>query len=1046
MTHDGQAHLNEELQSPVEGSVAASPRGGTKQVKVAWESPVPDAKGSVAVAGAGFGNSRGEAAHGAPGTAGQLGAAAADRQNGPEASQSARQRVIQEGDQRAASSSPVRRSASPTSSTSEEDETLERREGENLKLHVDRLLHGFLWQCTYSAVIIVYIVLLSLDRWDTSDRARRFFRLYYSMATLFFLMELVALWLVRDADMHSTLSRIVPLSPRSNNASDAGAKSSRINAHTNRATVDEKKVMMASVVMKMFLFATGAIGIWTDSPWLTHIQAFRIFWPTNSIFPVLRPLLSAGLDAMTALFNLLAFITIIVVCWAIVGRYIFGNASNFKDMPTGMFTLFQIFTGDSWSVVLYQVMDALEENVYHQVLGVGYVVLWFLFSNIMLLNLLVSVIVDSYNVTATLEFIHTSGGTFGALISFFRSHVISRLPRRKTKALEPGNEGRVDREDADKDVLDGDKSGGNGAVAVGAGPAEEAQEESKQQTSKWKSKKVKALLQVSKLKLKNMPKEDDDKQQQLLISERGFAFSHAFSSDNVDSAFKDVDVADVTEDLLLWPEPHRAAQVAGQSFGGGDTSHWHAQHPRELEGVSYTVVGQSLGTPSAQSMTTRGKQDSESWEVTAVEGDEGVPADGKRIVPYLPVPDKQKVQHGSLRSSLRDIKIQMHLRAYEDDGAEKEKNETDVAVPTDKAFFVLGIENPLRQFFFKCSQSPVFQWLMTVSVLISCIVLLITPPFEEESRPSLMYILNEDQLGLAELIFNIIFTIEVIVLVMAKGFVLGNGTYLRNSWHLFDLIIISISWVDYFNLLNGYAAAKTLRMFRVLKPLRVVKRNRAMRDVVNALIAVMHPMSYILVLLCTLVLASSIVAVGAFGGRLHACSNPVAAYPLGKRECSGFYVLGSVEAAAARAEGKSLAPAGTVHTAFAVPNAWIPPRDNFDSLSDAFQTLWQCILLKWIDTVNSVRDVSEVDVSPLENANSASTLLFVAFLIASAFLGFNLVLAFVVDAFNHHQVSFGLFCCSHLLAQCRGSMGSMQGYLHRLDYVLLRFGAHHALA
>ena len=174
-----------------------------------------------------------------------------------------------------------------------------------------------------------------------------------------------------------------------------------------------------------------------------------------------------------------------------------------------------------------------------------------------------------------------------------------------------------------------------------------------------------------------------------------------------------------------------------------------------------------------------------------------------------------------------------------------------------------------------------------------------------------------------------------------------------------------------------------------------------MRDVVNALIAVIIPLSYVLVFLSTCILAFSIVAVGVFGGKLNSCSNPVALYPLGKAECAGVFILGSVKTASFGRPSFGVAQERqTVHVGFPVPNAWAPPRNNFDSIATSFVTLSQCVLFKWVDTMNRVRDITRVDQSPQEDANGYSALFFVSFLTVCGFFGFNLVLAFVVDAYH----------------------------------------------
>jgi hypothetical protein len=134
----------------------------------------------------------------------------------------------------------------------------------------------------------------------------------------------------------------------------------------------------------------------------------------------------------------------------------------------------------------------------------------------------------------------------------------------------------------------------------------------------------------------------------------------------------------------------------------------------------------------------------------------------------------------------------------------------------------------------------------------------------------------------------------------------------------------------------------------------------------------------------------------------------------GKAECAGSYVLGAAEVTAARESGETVAISDSVHVGFLVPNAWAPPRDNFDSVPTAIMTLAQCMLFKWMAPMQGAKDATAVDVSPNYDSNMMSSLFFVIFIIACGFFGFNLVLAFVVDAYH---ISKGTEECDRLFAR-----------------------------
>ncbi|GBM85171.1 Voltage-dependent calcium channel type D subunit alpha-1, partial [Araneus ventricosus] len=60
--------------------------------------------------------------------------------------------------------------------------------------------------------------------------------------------------------------------------------------------------------------------------------------------------------------------------------------------------------------------------------------------------------------------------------------------------------------------------------------------------------------------------------------------------------------------------------------------------------------------------------------------------------------------------------------------------------------------------------------------------------------------------------------------IIAYGFVLHPGAYLRNTWNLLDFVIVVIGVVStaLSNLMKDGFDVKALRAFRVLRPLRLV--------------------------------------------------------------------------------------------------------------------------------------------------------------------------------------------------------------------------------
>jgi hypothetical protein len=53
-------------------------------------------------------------------------------------------------------------------------------------------------------------------------------------------------------------------------------------------------------------------------------------------------------------------------------------------------------------------------------------------------------------------------------------------------------------------------------------------------------------------------------------------------------------------------------------------------------------------------------------------------------------------------------------------------------------------------------------------------------------------------------IFNTIFLIEACIKLIALGFILEEGTYLRDNWNKIDAIIVICSFIEFHNLFQKY--------------------------------------------------------------------------------------------------------------------------------------------------------------------------------------------------------------------------------------------------
>lgn len=79
-------------------------------------------------------------------------------------------------------------------------------------------------------------------------------------------------------------------------------------------------------------------------------------------------------------------------------------------------------------------------------------------------------------------------------------------------------------------------------------------------------------------------------------------------------------------------------------------------------------------------------------------------------------------------------------------------------------------------------------------------------------------------------ILTAIFSVEAILKLVAFGFAFcGSTSYIRNSWNILDLIVVTITLISYFVQTRNLNSIKSLRLLKVLRPLRAISKNESLK-------------------------------------------------------------------------------------------------------------------------------------------------------------------------------------------------------------------------
>jgi len=130
-------------------------------------------------------------------------------------------------------------------------------------------------------------------------------------------------------------------------------------------------------------FAGGGISV---------VRALRVLRTLRliSVVPSLRRVVTALLNAIPGMTSIILLLGLVLYVAAVIGAKLYGATAPelFGDLPTSLFTLFQIMTGDAWSDVAREVM---EEHPSAWVFFIGFV----LICTFVVLNLFIAVVVSA---------------------------------------------------------------------------------------------------------------------------------------------------------------------------------------------------------------------------------------------------------------------------------------------------------------------------------------------------------------------------------------------------------------------------------------------------------------------------------------------------------------------------------------------------------------------------------------------------------------------------------------------------------------------------
>ncbi|XP_043464353.1 voltage-dependent calcium channel type A subunit alpha-1 isoform X7 [Leptopilina heterotoma] len=181
------------------------------------------------------------------------------------------------------------------------------------------------------------------------------------------------------------------------------------------------------------------------------------------------------------------------------------------------------------------------------------------------------------------------------------------------------------------------------------------------------------------------------------------------------------------------------------------------------------------------------------------------------------------------------------------------------------SLFILSEENCIRKHTRFIIEWPPFEYAVLLTIIANCVVLAL-----EEHLPCHDKTVLAQKLESTEIYFLGIFCVEASLKILALGFVLHRGSYLRNIWNIMDFFVVVTGFITAFpHGINLDMDLRTLRAIRVLRPLKLVSGIPSLQVVLKSIIKAMAPLLQIGLLVLFAIVIFAIIGLEFYSGTLH---------------------------------------------------------------------------------------------------------------------------------------------------------------------------------
>jgi voltage-dependent calcium channel T type alpha-1G len=163
-------------------------------------------------------------------------------------------------------------------------------------------------------------------------------------------------------------------------------------------------------------------------------------------------------------------------------------------------------------------------------------------------------------------------------------------------------------------------------------------------------------------------------------------------------------------------------------------------------------------------------------------------------------------------------------------------------------------------------KSKPFEYFILLLIAFSSVNLALDNPLNNPNSTLTDYLL------LSDYVLTSLFICEGLLKTISQGFLWnGDGAYMKNGWNIIDFLVVIISVVSITVTGNKYKFVKIFRLLRILRPLRVVSKNKGLRIGIQALIVAIPRLFNVTIISLLFFIICGIIGVNYFKGTFYTC-------------------------------------------------------------------------------------------------------------------------------------------------------------------------------